>query len=566
MVDSLKIALAQLNPTMGDIAGNLALLRKARAEAAAQGADLVIASEMVITGYPTEDLVLKPMFLEAAEAALQSLASDTADGGPGMIIGGPWLQDPHAKPPLFGKVFNTAYVLDGGKITTHRTKYDLPNYGVFDEKRVFGAGPLPGPVNYRDVRLGVMVCEDMWKPDVCECLEESGAEILIVINGSPYELDKTEERIQLAVQRVNETSLPIIYVNQIGGQDELVFDGASFVLNEDNGLACQLPAFEEALALTEWYRGPSGWTCRPARREAPDDGMEPIYGALMLGLRDYVNKNRFPGVILGLSGGIDSALTAAVAVDALGPERVHTVMMPSPYTSQESLDDAAEAARLMGVEIDSVSIEPAMKAFGAMLAPVLNGHAAEANGADTTEENIQARSRGLTLMAISNKLGYMVLSTGNKSEVSVGYATLYGDMVGGFNVLKDLYKTMVFDLARWRNQAQPKGALGPAGRVIPERIITKPPSAELKPDQKDEDSLPPYDVLDDILKGLIEGEESVDAIAARGHDRELVNRVWRMLELAEYKRRQACPGVKITRRAFGKDRRYPITNAFRGPA
>jgi NAD+ synthase len=286
----------------------------------------------------------------------------------------------------------------------------------------------------------------------------------------------------------------------------------------------------------------------------------------MLGLRDYVNKNRFPGVILGLSGGIDSALTAAVAVDALGPQRVHTVMMPSPYTSQESLDDAAAAAKLMGVALDTVSIEPAMQAFNAMLEPLLNGYAPAANSGDTTEENIQARSRGLTLMAISNKLGYMVLSTGNKSEVSVGYATLYGDMVGGFNVMKDLYKTMVFDLARWRNQVLPKGALGPAGRVIPERIITKPPSAELKPDQKDEDSLPPYPVLDDILKGLVEGEESVDAIVARGHDRDLVNKVWRMLELAEYKRRQACPGVKITRRAFGRDRRYPITNAFRGPA
>jgi NAD+ synthase len=561
MAETLKIALAQLNPTMGDIAGNLALLRRARAEAAAAGADLVVATELVITGYPPEDLVVKPMFLEAAQDAIEALAADTADGGPGIIVGGPWRQDPRAKPPLFGKVFNTAYVLDGGMVVTHRTKHDLPNYGVFDEKRVFGAGPLPGPVNFRGVRLGVMVCEDMWMPDVSECLAESGAEILIVINGSPYELNKTEERIQLAVQRIVETGLPLIYVNQVGGQDELVFDGASFALNADHGVAAQLPAFEEAIELTEWRRQSDCWHCVPARREPPESGMEPIYRALMLGLRDYVNKNRFPGVILGLSGGIDSALSAAVAVDALGPERVHTVMMPSPYTSQESLDDAAEAARLMGIELDSVPIEPAMRAFDEMLQPLLNGYAA-----DITEENIQARSRGLTLMAISNKLGYMVLSTGNKSEVSVGYATLYGDMVGGFNVLKDLYKTLVFDLARWRNQVLPKGALGPAGRIMPERIITKPPSAELKPDQKDEDSLPPYPVLDDILKGLIEGEESVDAIAARGHDRELVNRVWRMLELAEYKRRQACPGVKITRRAFGRDRRYPITNAFRGPA
>ncbi|GAB4234028.1 MAG: hypothetical protein Tsb0032_39650 [Kiloniellaceae bacterium] len=421
-------------------------------------------------------------------------------------------------------------------------------------------------MNFRGVRLGVMVCEDMWFPDVSECLEESGAEILVVINGSPFEMDKIEERMQLAVQRVTETGLPLIYVNQVGGQDELVFDGASFALNADRGLPVQLPAFEEALEVVAWRREANGWVCGQGRQVAPDSTLELVYRALVLGLRDYVTKNRFPGVILGLSGGVDSALTAAVAVDALGPQRVHTVMMPSPYTSRESLEDAAEAAQLMGVAIESVSIQPAMQAFEAMLRPVLNGHAPAGNGADTTEENIQARSRGLTLMAISNKLGYMVLSTGNKSEVSVGYATLYGDMVGGFNPMKDLYKTLVFDLARWRNQALPAGALGPAGRVIPERIITKPPSAELKPDQKDEDSLPPYPVLDDILRGLIEGEESVDVIAARGHDRALVNRVWHMLELAEYKRRQACPGVKITRRAFGKDRRYPITNAFRGPA
>jgi NAD+ synthase len=358
MADTLKIALAQLNPTMGDIAGNLALLRKARAAAAAGGADLVVATELAITGYPPEDLVLKPMFLAAAEAAIEALAADTADGGPGMIVGGAWRQDPAARPPLFGKVFNTAYVLDGGKVATHRTKHNLPNYGVFDEKRVFGAGPLPGPVNFRGVRLGVMICEDMWAPDVCECLEESGAEILIVINGSPFELNKTEERIQLAVQRISETGLPLIYVNQVGGQDELVFDGASFALNADHGLAAQLPAFEEAVEVTEWRRGADGWRLRAgAPRSAAErfgnGGMEPIYGAIMLGLRDYVNKNRFPGVVLGLSGGIDSALTAAVAVDALGPERVHCVMMPSPYTSQESLEDAAEAGGPARVTLDT---------------------------------------------------------------------------------------------------------------------------------------------------------------------------------------------------------------------
>jgi NAD+ synthase len=412
--------------------------------------------------------------------------------------------------------------------------------------------------------LGVPVCEDLWSSEVTECLVESGAEILIVPNGSPYERDKAEVRTQIGVQRVTETGLPLIYVNQVGGQDELVFDGGSFVLDARCHLRVQLPMFREALVLTEWRRGGDGgdaWTCADAHREPPESGMEPVYGALILGLRDYVNKNHFSGVILGLSGGIDSALTAAVATDALGPERVHCVMMPSPYTSRESLEDAAEVARLLGMRLDEVGIEPAMTAFEGMLHPLFDDLAP-----DTTEENIQARSRMIVLMAISNKLGYMLLSTGNKSEVSVGYATLYGDMAGGFNVLKDVYKTTAYQLARWRNQALPKGGLGPAGRVIPERVLTKAPSAELKPDQTDQDSLPPYAVLDEILECLIEEEKGVDEIVARGHERDTVNRVWRMLEMAEYKRRQAAPGVKITRRAFGKDRRYPIVNAFKGPA
>jgi NAD+ synthase len=458
-------------------------------------------------------------------------------------------------------VTNSVLLLDGGKIQAIRHKYDLPNYDVFDEVRVFKAGPLPGPMNFRDVRLGVLVCEDMWVPDVCECLEESGAEILVVINGSPYEIDKADMRIQTSVARVTETGLPIIYVNQVGGQDELVFDGGSFVLDARCNLLAQLPLFREALSLTEWARGAEGrWTCAEGPREAPENGMEPIYQALTLGLRDYVNKNGFPGVILGLSGGIDSALSAAVATDALGPERVHCVMMPSPYTSPESLEDAAETARLLGVKLDQVGIEPAMDAFEAMLEPLF-----DALPADTTEENVQARSRMITLMAISNKLGHMLLSTGNKSEVSVGYATLYGDMAGGFNVLKDVYKTTAYKLAQWRNQAISKGALGPAGRVIPERVLSKAPSAELRPGQTDQDSLPPYEELDDILECLIEQDMGVEEIAMRGHTLATVNRVWHMLETAEYKRRQAAPGVKITRRAFGKDRRYPITNAFKGP-
>ncbi len=561
MTDTLKICLAQLNPTLGDIEGNLAKIRAARADAAAQGAELVVASEMYITGYPAEDLVLKPMFLDRVDAALDALAADTADGGPGILIGAPWREDRKARAPLRGKVFNAAVLMDGGKIIGTRYKHDLPNYGVFDEVRLFAAGPLNGPMNFRDVRLGVLVCEDMWFADVAECLAESGAEILVCINGSPYELEKEDERLQLGVSRVLETELPLIYVNQVGGQDELVFDGGSYVLGSDRDLRVKLAMYSEAVVTTAWESAPDGWVCDEGPRIAPTPKLETIYNALVLGLRDYVEKNRFPGVLLGLSGGIDSALSAAIAVDALGPERVHCVMMPSPYTSQESLDDAAEAAGLLGVKLDSVSIEPAMEAFDAMLKPMFNG-----TTPGITEENIQSRSRGLALMALSNKLGHMVLSTGNKSEVSVGYATLYGDMCGGYNVLKDLYKTTVFELSRWRNQSQAaSGLLGPEGRVIPERIITKPPSAELKPDQKDEDSLPPYDKLDDILECLIEGEAGIDEIVARGHERETVNRIWRLLELAEYKRRQAAPGVKITRRAFGRDRRYPITNAFKGP-
>ncbi|RMD63073.1 MAG: NAD+ synthase, partial [Alphaproteobacteria bacterium] len=427
--------------------------------------------------------------------------------------------------------------------------------------RLFKPGPMPGPVNFRGVRLGIPICEDMWGPEVCECLAESGAEILIVPNGSPYEMGKADVRLQLAVARVTETGLPLMYVNQVGGQDELVFDGASFVLDAGCNLRAQLPMFREALAVVDLSRdAEGGWVCDDGPREAPPEGIEPIYGALQLGLRDYVNKNRFKGIVLGLSGGIDSALSAAIAVDALGAERVHCVMMPSPYTSRESLEDAGECARLLGVRLDTVGIEPAMTAFDAMLKPAFDDLPP-----DTTEENIQARSRMITLMAFSNKFALMLLSTGNKSEMSVGYATLYGDMAGGFNVLKDVYKTTVYRLAHWRNQTLPRGGLGPPGRVIPERILTKAPSAELKPHQTDQDTLPPYETLDAILECLIEDEMSIDEIVARGHDHDTVARVWRMLDGAEYKRRQACPGVKITRRAFGRDRRYPITNAFKGP-
>ena len=551
MTDTLAIALAQLNPTVGDLDGNRALILHARAEAAAQGADLMVCTELVVTGYPPEDLVLKPMFQEQTRAAVEALAAATADGGPALLLGAPWVDD--------GRLYNAVLLLDGGRVEARRYKYELPNYGVFDEVRVFARAGLPGPIPFRGVRLGAMVCEDMWFPEVAECLAESGAEIMIAINGSPFESDKGDTRLNGAVARIGETDLPLIYVNQVGGQDELVFDGASFVLGADHGLCAQMPAFKEALLLTHWSRQGEGWHCAPGPRAALPEGHAATWRAMTAGLADYVGKNRFPGVLIGLSGGIDSALTAAVAVDALGPAGVFCVAMPSRYTAQSSLDDAAECARLLGVRYETVGIEPAVEALGATLAPLFAGRAA-----DATEENIQARVRGVILMAISNKLGHMVLTTGNKSEMSVGYATLYGDMCGGYSVLKDVYKTDVFALSRWRNRDWLDGLKGPQAPVIPETIIDKPPSAELRPDQTDQDTLPPYEVLDDVLRGLVEEERSVAELVARGHEAETVARIWRMLDVAEYKRRQAPPGIKLTLRSFGKDRRYPITNRYRG--
>jgi NAD+ synthase len=402
-----------------------------------------------------------------------------------------------------------------------------------------------------------MICEDWWFPAVSETLSETGAEILIAINGSPFEAEKHQARLDLAVSRCVETGLGFVFVNQVGGQDELVFEGASFVMNADRSLAHVMPMFTEGLRITEWHRDGGKLVCTAGEIAPALPRLEQIYGAMVLGLRDYVNKNRFPGVVLGLSGGIDSAISAAVAVDALGPDRVRAVMMPSPYTSIESLEDAAECAQLLGIRYENIGIGPAMEAFAGMLAPAFGNRPP-----DITEENLQSRIRGVTLMALSNKFGDMLLTTGNKSEMSTGYATIYGDMCGGYSVLKDVYKTTVFALSWWRNENQSAIGLGPKGMVMPERVITKPPSAELKPDQKDQDSLPPYEVLDAILEGLVEGEKSVDALVAGGFDRALVLRVWRLLDRAEYKRRQAPPGVKITPRAFGRDRRYPITNGF----
>jgi NAD+ synthase len=551
MVDRLRVALAQLNPKVGDVDGNLAKVRAAREAAGRQGADLVVCPELVLAGYFPEDLVLKPAFQERCEAAVEALRADTAAGGPAILVTTPWREN--------GKLYNALIALDRGEVIGRRFKVDLPNYGVFDDKRVFSPGPMPGPIVFNGVRIGVPICEDMWSPDVVECIAETGGEILLVPNGSPFEVGKFDTRVHLAVQRVVESGLPLVYVNQVGGQDEVIYDGGSFALGADRSLKARLASFREEVATVEFRRNGKGWECQPGAI-APELGvLESIYQAMMLGLRDYVNKTGFPFVLIGLSGGIDSALTAAVAADALGPSRVHTVMMPSPYTAKGSIEDAAACATALGVRHDTIDIGPAMAAYAHMLGPMFRG-----TKEDVTEENIQSRARGMVLMALSNKLGGMVVTTGNKSEMAVGYATLYGDMCGGYNVLKDVYKTTVFELCRWRNAHRPEGALGPAGTVVPERVIAKPPSAELRPGQKDEDSLPPYPVLDAILKGLIERDLAAEDLVKEGHDPATVTRIWRLLEAAEYKRRQAPPGVKITTRHVGRERRYPIVNGFRG--
>ena len=553
MADTLTITLAQLNQKVGDLAANAAAMLAVRAQA--QGSDLIVFPEMQLIGYPPEDLILKPALIERAAAELAKLAAVTADGGPAMLVGSVFVRD--------GALHNGVALLDGGTVAAVRFKVELPNYGTFDEKRYFLPGPLPEPVPFKGALLGLPICEDIWHSPVCRHLAQQGAEIFICVNGSPYEIDKDELRIEgVAKRRAIDTGLPLVFVNRVGGQDEVVFDGASFVVGPEGALWVQMPDWEEAVVDTVWSRVPSGaghrWRCEPGvvceLAEHPED----IYCAMVLALRDYVNSNRFPGVVLGLSGGIDSAICAAIAVDALGPERVWCVMMPSAYTSAESLEDAAACAAMLGVRLDTIAITPAVEAFDAMLSEAFTGRQP-----DLAEENLQSRIRGTTLMALSNKFGPMLVTTGNKSEMSVGYATIYGDMNGGYNPLKDAYKTTVFAISEWRNQARPKIGLGPEGAVMPKRIITKPPSAELRPDQKDSDSLPDYVVLDAILLGLVEHEKSVDQVVADGFDRETVVRIERLLNLAEYKRRQAPPGVKLGMRNFGRDRRYPITHGFR---
>jgi NAD+ synthase len=549
MTNQLNIAMAQLNQRVGDLAGNAAAMLEWRVKAGP--VDLIVFPEQQLIGYPAEDLVLKPAFAARAAEQLAKLAAATADGGPAMLVGSIFMDD--------GALYNGIALLDGGRIAAVRYKHELPNYGTFDEKRIFAAGPLPEPVEFRGVRLGVPICEDGWLEPVSLHLKERGAELLISTNGSPYEIDKDDRRLeQVFAARVRETGLPLMFLNRVGGQDELVFDGSSFVLNADGAVAHRLPDWEEHLRMTHWHRSAGGWECADGPKALWEEHPADIYSAMVVGLRDYVDTNRFPGVVLGMSGGIDSALCAAIAADALGPDRVWCVMLPSRYTSQLSLHDAAECAAMIGCKIDTIPISPAVEAFDGMLSDSF----ADRN-ADITEENIQSRIRGLTLMALSNKFGHMLLTTGNKSEMSVGYATIYGDMAGGYNPLKDAYKMTVFAISKWRNGHKPRFALGRDGPVIPDNIITKPPSAELRPDQKDSDSLPDYPILDKMLHALVEEERSVDEVVALGFDRDAVTRIEHLLYLAEYKRRQAPPGVKLGTRNFGRDRRYPITNAFR---
>jgi NAD+ synthase len=543
VTDRLRIAFAQLSQRVGNLSGHADAMLEWRRKAG--DADLILYPELQLTGYPPEDLVLKPEFVRRTMEAAERLIDATASGGPAILFG-----TIHAEG---GANYNAFVLAEGGKLLGRTLKHELPNYGVFDEKRVFAPGPLPQPLEFRGVTLGVPICEDIWLEPVTSHLARQGAEIFLVPNASPYEIDKDSLRQQLVRDRVIETGLPMAYLNRVGGQDELAFDGSSFIVNDEGEIAVQMPDWEEALAITDWVRTPNGWRCEEGGTAALSAYPEDIYLAMMTGLRDYVAANGFPGIILGLSGGIDSALSAAVAVDALGAGRVHCVMMPSKYTSDESLEDAAECARLLGVRHDIIPIVPGVDALGEML-PGIDGLAAE---------NIQARLRMVTLMALSNRGGEMLLTTGNKSEMSVGYATLYGDMAGGYSVLKDAYKTTCFALSRWRNENRPRNALGPKGPVMPQRVVEKPPTAELRPNQKDEDSLPPYSLLDRILEGLVEKEWSVrETAAATGADLAIVADIEKKLLRAEYKRRQAPPGVKLGSRNFGRDRRYPISNAF----
>ena len=549
MSDIFRLMLGQLNPVLGAIAGNAALARKAWAEGRAAGADMVALTEMFITGYQPQDLILKPAFVTAAIAALEALAVDCADG-PALGIGGP-VRDG-------GRLYNGYYVLQGGRVSARVLKHHLPNDAVFDERRVFSSADVHGPYVVRGVRIGTPICEDAWHADVAETLAETGAEILLVPNGSPYHRGKPNLRLNLMVARVVETGLPLVYLNMVGGQDDQVFDGSSMVLNPGGRLMAQLPQFDEAMVLVTFRRGAEGWRADPGEITEIPVVWEADYRACVMALGDYMRKTGFTKALLGLSGGIDSAICATIAVDALGAENVRCVMLPSEFTSPVSLEDAGQVARALGCRLDTVPITGAQGAVGEALAELFAG-----TEPGVPEENIQSRLRGVMLMALSNKFGEMLLTTGNKSEVAVGYCTIYGDMNGGYNPIKDMYKTRVFETCRWRNANHRPWMKGPAGAVIPDRVITKPPSAELRANQRDDDSLPPYEVLDAILDGLVEKEQSVADLVAMGFDRAVVKRVEHLLYLSEYKRFQAAPGVRLTQKAFWLDRRYPIVNRFR---
>ena len=549
MADKFRLTLAQLNPTVGALAANARKARDAWEKGREGGADMVALTEMFITGYNTQDLVMKPAFVADAVGCIEALAIDCADG-PALGIGGPFAED--------GALYNAYYVLKGGRIVSRILKHHLPNETVFDEVRIFDSGPLGGPYNIGGTRIGSPICEDAWHEDVTETLVESGAEFLLVPNGSPYYRNKLELRQNLMVSRVIETGLPLVYLNMVGGQDDQVFDGASFVLNPGGALAAQLPVFDEAIVHVDFSRTCEGWRAEPGGLASLPDEWEQDYRAMVESLRDYIAKTGFRKVLLGLSGGIDSALVATIAVDALGPQNVRCVMLPSEYTSPASLDDAKLVAENLGCRYDFVPISEGRAAITNTLSPLFEG-----TEPGLTEENIQSRLRGLLLMALSNKFGEMLLTTGNKSEIAVGYATIYGDMAGGYNPIKDLYKTRVSETCRWRNANHRPWMNGPDGNVVPVTIIEKPPSAELREDQKDEDSLPPYDVLDAVLAGLVDDDKSVADLVADGFERDVVKQVEHLLYISEYKRFQSAPGTRLTRRAFWLDRRYPIVNRWR---
>ncbi|MGR3343439.1 MAG: NAD+ synthase [Paracoccaceae bacterium] len=549
MADKFRLTLAQLNPTVGDLAGNAAKARAAWRAGRDAGADLVALTEMFITGYNTQDLVTKPAFAAAAMAQLDKLAKQCADG-PALAIGGPYRED--------GKLYNAYHVLIGGQTVSRSLKHHLPNETVFDEVRIFDAGPLGGPYNVSGTRIGSPICEDAWFEDVAETLAETGAEILLVPNGSPYYRNKMGDRINHMVARSVETGLPVVYLNMVGGQDDQVFDGASFVLNPGGELALQLPAFDEVITQVDFIRTADGWRAQAGDLAKLPDEWEQDYRCMVESVRDYLGKSGFSKVLMGLSGGIDSALVATIAVDALGAENVRCVMLPSQYTSRSSLEDAKKIAKNLGCQYQTVSISEAREAVTSTLAPLFKGHKA-----DLTEENIQSRLRGLLLMAMSNKFGELLLSTGNKSELAVGYATIYGDMAGGYNPIKDLYKSRLSRTCRWRNANHRPWMMGPAGEVIPPRVIEKPPTAELRADQRDDDSLPPYEVLDVILTALIANEASIGDVVAMGYARDVVKKVEHLIYTSEFKRFQSAPGVRLTMRSFWLDRRYPIVNHWR---